>query len=83
MIEASKDYDSRGVSGIESGFLLAVGEYFAGMSHVHALAQNVEKPEEQWDKTLIQDVTIASRPSGQRLISTPDNWQLRTVRKPT
>ena len=65
--------------GIESGFLLAVGEYFAGMSHVHAFALNVERPKE----SLIEDVTMASRPSRRRLIRTPDIWQLRTVRKPT
>jgi hypothetical protein len=83
MIEASKDYDGRGFSGIESGFLLAVGEYFAGMSHVHAHAQNVKKLEEQWDKPLIKDVTMASSPSRRRLISTPNNWELRTIRKST
>jgi hypothetical protein len=43
MIEASKRYKGCGFSGIEAGFLLAVGEHFGGMNHVQAFKEAAEK----------------------------------------
>jgi len=50
MIEASKRYEGCGFSGIEAGFLLAVGEHFGGMNHVQSFMQAAEKSNDRWER---------------------------------